>query len=201
MSLTNWPTGDMRPAYTSLSFRLAELVGPHPWKAFRRRLSATMLLPAVASVESINAVVHPKQPLLDCPSQLRPHRLHQLALLHHPPPQSQPTTSKAEPTTSKAEPTTSKAEPTTSEAEPTTTTPRPTPAATNDDDSGSSSGATYTGEATFYDPALGSCGINSTNKDLICAVSHCCMTDLKATLVVTRTATLFVEGRSSDLRR
>ncbi|KAF8760871.1 Non-catalytic module family expn protein [Rhizoctonia solani] len=72
-------------------------------------------------------------------------------------PKPEPTTSKAEPTTSKAEPTTSKAEPTTSEAEPTTTTPRPT---------------TYTGEATFYDPALGSCGINSTNKDLICAVSH-----------------------------
>ncbi|GAB1519417.1 hypothetical protein RhiTH_002483 [Rhizoctonia solani] len=103
-------------------------------------------------------------------------------------PKPEPTTSKAEPTTSKAEPTTSKAEPTTSEAEPTTTTPKakytkpsetPTktststaPAATNDDDSGSSSGATYTGEATFYDPALGSCGINSTNKDLICAVSH-----------------------------
>ncbi|CCO26629.1 Allergen Asp f 7 AltName: Allergen=Asp f 7 [Rhizoctonia solani AG-1 IB] len=96
-------------------------------------------------------------------------------------PEPEPTTSKAEPTTSQAEPTTSQAEPTTSSKAkytkpsetPTKTSTSAKPTATNDDDSGSSSsGETHTGEATFYDPALGSCGITSTNQDLICAVSH-----------------------------
>ncbi|OGM40941.1 hypothetical protein ABOM_010340 [Aspergillus bombycis] len=33
-------------------------------------------------------------------------------------------------------------------------------------------GGPYTGDLTYYDPALGSCGITSSNSDLICAVSH-----------------------------
>ncbi|QMW36398.1 hypothetical protein G4B84_011927, partial [Aspergillus flavus NRRL3357] len=34
------------------------------------------------------------------------------------------------------------------------------------------SGGPYTGDLTYYDPALGSCGITSSNSDLVCAVSH-----------------------------
>ncbi|KAE8372379.1 RlpA-like double-psi beta-barrel-protein domain-containing protein-containing protein [Aspergillus bertholletiae] len=33
-------------------------------------------------------------------------------------------------------------------------------------------GGPYTGDLTYYDPALGSCGITSSNSDLVCAVSH-----------------------------
>ncbi|THC91254.1 hypothetical protein EYZ11_009293 [Aspergillus tanneri] len=33
-------------------------------------------------------------------------------------------------------------------------------------------GGPYKGDLTYYDPALGSCGITSTSSDLICAVSH-----------------------------
>ncbi|RJE21853.1 riboflavin aldehyde-forming enzyme [Aspergillus sclerotialis] len=35
-----------------------------------------------------------------------------------------------------------------------------------------SHGGPYEGDLTYYDPALGSCGISSTNSDMICAVSH-----------------------------
>ncbi|KAF2258180.1 hypothetical protein CC78DRAFT_479474 [Lojkania enalia] len=31
---------------------------------------------------------------------------------------------------------------------------------------------TYTGDLTYYEPALGACGITSTSNDAICAVSH-----------------------------
>ncbi|KAB8235777.1 RlpA-like double-psi beta-barrel domain-containing protein [Aspergillus alliaceus] len=33
-------------------------------------------------------------------------------------------------------------------------------------------GGPYTGDLTYYDPAVGSCGITSSSSDLICAVSH-----------------------------
>lgn len=33
-------------------------------------------------------------------------------------------------------------------------------------------GGPYKGDLTYYDPALGSCGITSSSSDLICAVSH-----------------------------
>ncbi|GAD93920.1 predicted protein [Paecilomyces variotii No. 5] len=33
-------------------------------------------------------------------------------------------------------------------------------------------GGPYTGDLTYYDPALGSCGITSSGSDSICAVSH-----------------------------
>ncbi|KAI9857786.1 MAG: hypothetical protein M1813_008037 [Trichoglossum hirsutum] len=32
--------------------------------------------------------------------------------------------------------------------------------------------ATHQGDLTYYDPGLGACGITSTNKDLICALSY-----------------------------
>ncbi|KAL4909510.1 RlpA-like double-psi beta-barrel-protein domain-containing protein-containing protein [Aspergillus multicolor] len=35
-----------------------------------------------------------------------------------------------------------------------------------------SNGGPYTGELTYYDPGLGSCGITSTASEKICAVSH-----------------------------
>ncbi|PLB49061.1 hypothetical protein P170DRAFT_383648 [Aspergillus steynii IBT 23096] len=35
-----------------------------------------------------------------------------------------------------------------------------------------SHGGPYKGDLTYYDPALGSCGITSSSSDLICAVSH-----------------------------
>lgn len=35
-----------------------------------------------------------------------------------------------------------------------------------------SHGGPYEGDLTYYDPALGSCGIMSSGSDLICAVSH-----------------------------
>ncbi|KAL4807868.1 RlpA-like double-psi beta-barrel-protein domain-containing protein-containing protein [Aspergillus unguis] len=35
-----------------------------------------------------------------------------------------------------------------------------------------SNGGPYTGDLTYYDPGLGSCGITSTSSDKICAVSH-----------------------------
>ncbi|KAI9928418.1 hypothetical protein ASPWEDRAFT_181996 [Aspergillus wentii DTO 134E9] len=35
-----------------------------------------------------------------------------------------------------------------------------------------SHGGPYTGDLTYYDPALGSCGISSSSSDHICAVSH-----------------------------
>lgn len=35
-----------------------------------------------------------------------------------------------------------------------------------------SHGGPYAGDLTYYDPALGSCGITNTNSDMICAVSH-----------------------------
>ncbi|CAE6523761.1 unnamed protein product [Rhizoctonia solani] len=103
-------------------------------------------------------------------------------------PEPESTTSKAKaeavPTTSsKAEHTTSsKAEPTTSSKAkytktsqtsqtPTKTSTSAKPTATSDD-SGSSSGDTYTGQATYYGTGLGSCGITSTDTDYIVAVSH-----------------------------
>ncbi|KAJ0420946.1 RlpA-like double-psi beta-barrel-protein domain-containing protein-containing protein [Aspergillus carlsbadensis] len=48
----------------------------------------------------------------------------------------------------------------------------------NDDDSSSnlplptSNGGPYTGDLTYYDPGLGSCGITSTSSEKICAISH-----------------------------
>jgi len=33
-------------------------------------------------------------------------------------------------------------------------------------------GGIYSGDLTYYAPGLGSCGITSTDKDLICAISH-----------------------------
>ncbi|KAI9042781.1 RlpA-like double-psi beta-barrel domain-containing protein [Aspergillus affinis] len=33
-------------------------------------------------------------------------------------------------------------------------------------------GGPYKGDLTYYDPALGSCGITSSSSDMICAVSH-----------------------------
>ncbi|KAE8143020.1 RlpA-like double-psi beta-barrel-protein domain-containing protein-containing protein [Aspergillus pseudotamarii] len=33
-------------------------------------------------------------------------------------------------------------------------------------------GGPYTGDLTYYDPALGSCGITSSNSDMVCAVSQ-----------------------------
>ncbi|KAF7595672.1 hypothetical protein BBP40_005116 [Aspergillus hancockii] len=33
-------------------------------------------------------------------------------------------------------------------------------------------GGPYTGDLTYYDPGLGSCGITSSSSDLVCAVSH-----------------------------
>lgn len=36
----------------------------------------------------------------------------------------------------------------------------------------SNHGGPYTGDLTYYDPALGACGITSTSSDAICAVSH-----------------------------
>ncbi|KAE8154489.1 RlpA-like double-psi beta-barrel-protein domain-containing protein-containing protein [Aspergillus avenaceus] len=33
-------------------------------------------------------------------------------------------------------------------------------------------GGPYTGDLTYYDPGLGSCGISSSSSDLVCAVSH-----------------------------
>ncbi|KAB8078839.1 RlpA-like double-psi beta-barrel-protein domain-containing protein-containing protein [Aspergillus leporis] len=33
-------------------------------------------------------------------------------------------------------------------------------------------GHLYTGDLTYYDPGLGSCGITSSSNDLVCAVSH-----------------------------
>ncbi|KAG8760567.1 hypothetical protein FRC11_000242 [Ceratobasidium sp. 423] len=91
-----------------------------------------------------------------------------------PEPESTTSKAKAEPTTSsKAEPTTSsKAKYTKTFQTPTTTSTSAKPTATSDDDSGSSSGGTYTGQATYYDTGLGSCGITSTNSDYIVAVSH-----------------------------
>ncbi|PWW78739.1 plant expansin-like protein, partial [Tuber magnatum] len=38
----------------------------------------------------------------------------------------------------------------------------------------------HTGEGTFYDPALGSCGIVSSSSDPVCAISHLLM-DAKKT--------------------
>ncbi|KAL4913299.1 RlpA-like double-psi beta-barrel-protein domain-containing protein-containing protein [Aspergillus aurantiobrunneus] len=35
-----------------------------------------------------------------------------------------------------------------------------------------SNGGPYTGDLTYYDPGLGSCGITSTSSEKICAVSH-----------------------------
>jgi expansin (peptidoglycan-binding protein) len=35
-----------------------------------------------------------------------------------------------------------------------------------------SNGGPYTGDLTYYDPGLGSCGITSTSSENICAVSH-----------------------------
>ncbi|KKK26507.1 hypothetical protein ARAM_001003 [Aspergillus rambellii] len=35
-----------------------------------------------------------------------------------------------------------------------------------------SNGGPYQGDLTYYDPGLGSCGITSTDSDMICAVSH-----------------------------
>ncbi|KAE8350830.1 RlpA-like double-psi beta-barrel-protein domain-containing protein-containing protein [Aspergillus coremiiformis] len=35
-----------------------------------------------------------------------------------------------------------------------------------------SHGGPYTGDLTYYDPGMGSCGISSSNSDLVCAVSH-----------------------------
>lgn len=90
------------------------------------------------------------------------------------------TTPEPEPTTSskaKAEATTtsSRAKYTktsqTSQAPTKTSTPAKPTATSDDDNSGSSSG-TFTGQATYYDTGLGSCGITSSNSDYIVAVSH-----------------------------
>lgn len=82
-------------------------------------------------------------------------------------PEPEPTTLKAEATTS------SMAKYTKTSQTPTKTSTSAKPTATNDgDDSGSSSGETYTGQATYYGTGLGSCGITSKDTDYIVAVSH-----------------------------
>ncbi|KAJ1311764.1 hypothetical protein OPQ81_010233 [Rhizoctonia solani] len=83
-------------------------------------------------------------------------------------------TREPEPTTSQAESTTTpKAKYTKTSQTPTKTSTSAKPTATSDDnDSGSSSGETYTGQATYYDTGLGACGITSTNSDKIAAASQ-----------------------------
>jgi len=93
--------------------------------------------------------------------------------------------STAEATSTSAEPTTTAKKIATS-VEPTTTTSPPKTSATKtktssaavattsstSDDGGSSSGETFTGQATFYGTGLGACGITNKDTDYICAVSH-----------------------------
>ncbi|CAE6419361.1 hypothetical protein ACGC1H_001896 [Rhizoctonia solani] len=93
-----------------------------------------------------------------------------------------PTTSAAPSTTPEPEPTSSQAKSTaspkakytkTSSQKPTKTSTSAKPTATSDDgDNGSSSGDSYTGQATYYGTGLGACGITSKDTDYIAAVSQ-----------------------------
>ncbi|CAE6492538.1 unnamed protein product [Rhizoctonia solani] len=84
-------------------------------------------------------------------------------------PEPEPTTTQAAPTTSSKAKYTKTSE--TSE-KPTKTSTSAKPTATSDDDSGSSSGDSYTGQATYYGTGLGACGITSKDTDYIAAVSQ-----------------------------
>ena len=92
---------------------------------------------------------------------------------------AEPTTEAAPTSTPEPEPTTSSAEPTQTKVKTTQTTTKATktstsakPTATSDNDDSSSSGGSFTGQATFYAPGLGSCGDTNSDTDLICAVSQ-----------------------------
>ncbi|KAA8895476.1 RlpA-like double-psi beta-barrel-protein domain-containing protein-containing protein [Sphaerosporella brunnea] len=67
---------------------------------------------------------------------------------------------------------------TTSTPTPTSTSTTETPVPTTTDEEsvgGGSGGAVISGEATFYDVGLGSCGIQSSNDQLVVAISHVLM--------------------------
>ncbi|RDW78836.1 RlpA-like double-psi beta-barrel domain-containing protein [Aspergillus mulundensis] len=51
-------------------------------------------------------------------------------------------------------------------------TDNPTNTTSSNDPLPTSNGGPYTGDLTYYDPGLGSCGITSTSSEKICAVSH-----------------------------
>jgi hypothetical protein len=73
----------------------------------------------------------------------------------------------------------------------------------NDDSSSNlplptSNGGPYTGDLTYYDPGLGSCGITSTASEKICAVSHVLF---DATMISANPNTNPICGKKLRIRR
>lgn len=67
--------------------------------------------------------------------------------------------------------------PTTQAPPPSSSAPAPSPSAaagssSSSGSSGSSSGGSHAGDGTYYDVGLGACGIDNSNSEYVCAISH-----------------------------